>query len=218
MRYIFILIIFLIWSCNPDDCPYYMTIPGELQPLKREYKVGDTLSFNSTFSWRVAGYNIKDEATGKYDMRDYKWHPTNQIYRLDIPDPNSASVIYDNFEVFIDSIYDYRFYFLSGNESGLHGEYSILNDSFQLKYKLVPKNPGIFFFTHQSGIIGTSRQDFPGSCRRNSVDVYVDLNNGEYKNIDLLKEAVEDYWRNFRYDYYSNNKVLDGWYVFKVVP
>ena len=212
----FLLLISLGFSCRDHGatCPNYFQIPLELYPAKLEYHIGDTISIISKFSRYVQAYSIEDNDLGKIDMKGVYWSPVSIIYRidsLDIPNKVRYSVITKYFD-YIKDTFDFNIFNFSDGGTWLIGEYAYNNDTFNLKYKLVTKRPGIFQIVHT---MDENKSDYPGKCSGSTFYVNFKMNDGGNNNVELLKDSPIPIWNSPTYPESFNRF---GGYCFKVLP
>ena len=210
-----------------DNCAQYFYLPVQIQPEQPVYKVGDTITVWSKFSKFVTGYrydNGVDNRVNEFNMEGINWKPHTWIYKIDTlrGDVAPYTSVYSNFDVIINQVkYPYERYDYSKGETGLVGEYRYVLDSFDLQFKIVARNPGIYYFsqfnTVQSGSL--SKQTYPGDCfngNRNSFDVFSTVNENRDNNFDFLLESPDSLYFDFYHRSRSNFREKGG-YCFKVI-
>ena len=160
------MIAILSFSCY-KDCripgPYQFQLPVTLSPAKDTFHIGDTISVASSFPEEL--FELQTEEF--FTLDDFKFYPKTYLIKwitqadTTINDWSALS----EFDVLIDSIYPYdHFYFSSGNIA-LTGQFRHVNNTYDLKYQLIPKETGLYFFTQDSHLSRfTETQDFPGKC------------------------------------------------------
>jgi len=177
-------------SCVKKGCdfsgPHQFQIPVNLSPAKDTFRIGDTINISSTFSEEV--FELKTQRA--YTLDDFKFFPETRITKWEThPD----SIIIDNtalpnFEVLIDTIYDYEHFYFSFGEVSLTGQYKHQNGFYDLKYQLIPQKEGLYWFGQSSCLFALGDdQDFSGKCRNHDVDGHVRLNEGADNNVDFIK-------------------------------
>ncbi|MBN8681970.1 MAG: hypothetical protein J0L99_04935 [Chitinophagales bacterium] len=224
------LFLMILWanafavSCEKKDrCPDVFEIPVQLTPVKKEYRVGDTINIVSKFHKDMKAFNYEGEHVGTIDMEGVAWLPAAHFNRLDtLTDTGEPAP--SNFRTLCQflkdtccalSISDY-----SHGGNSLVGEYQFAKDSFFLRYKLILKKPGNYILSHYSfNYRGSSPHDYPGKCfGQPGFDINFRLNAGEDNNIDLLAISPEPFWNNYINSNKDNLFHNRGRYCFKVLP
>lgn len=215
-------------SCTKfEDCPRYFQIKAKIVPQKDEYHVGDTITVVSKFHRQVTAFNSEQDEIGTFDMKGIKWKPISVIYRIDTiahQDNPLFSVVNTDLLYLFDSIYDYEIFESSTFGNSLLGEYNYSGDSFDLEYKFVCLNVGIFLLEHSSLVeAGAGEpQDFPGICKRtgSNFDVWVEMNLGINNNVHLLKESPDPHWNSWFVNQEKDRNLFSelGGFCFRVVP
>lgn len=214
-----ILIVFIytvITSCGSENCPNYFYVPAQFLPAKQEYKVGDTITVSSRFHREVIGFSIEGKDLGFFDLGNVSFKPVTFIYVIDQDISEEISVVSEAFDFIENDNYDYaETVYTEG--SALTGEYNFHNDTFDLSYSLVAREPGLYYHELGSWIGISSNQTFDGKCQ-GEIYVYMNLNMGLNANIELLSESP-----NWHYNTWipqnAKNRFYDmGGYAFRVVP
>jgi len=216
MNRLFFLVTFLIstfFRCiNPDDCSTDFHLPAEVIPYQREYHIGDTITIQSKFHYLVYDDNTKL----KFDMRNIIWSPNGVIYYLDTLG-EIKSIRLEFFDLILPSNY-----FIDSSSFGysiLEGQYVFENDSFLLKYSIIPKRTGNYLMSLISGVApGHNQQRFPGDCGRGfGYNVWVDMNPGKDGNKEILKLAKDSLFSDQWYNSPTHFGIRGG-FCFTVLP
>lgn len=167
---------------------YEFQLPVVIEPSLDTFKIGDTISVESVFS-----NSVFDKTTNEsYKLRNFRFLPVTYVRRMD--KQKIEENLSEYFEVIVDSIYDYKFFYYSDGGSSLVGEYRNGAESYSLKFKLIPKATGLYFFSTGSDInAGTvsTEQDFEKKCRNKSIDAYFNLKNSTDGNVDFLLNSPD---------------------------
>ena len=172
-------------SCTRiDDCPTFFELPATLTPITEEYKLGDTITIISKFSKNVLEFKMNRT----FNMEGVKWKPAIGVANLD-----SLTVDRNTME-FVDFLADQNFDCgvesnLNGDVNGIACEYIMVDDSFNLVVKLVPKKSGLYSIQFISSLIEENDQDFEGKCKLNFFEGRTRLNGDHDANIHLLENS-----------------------------
>ena len=192
--FLFTLFVFVLSCHDSQKCPDKFYLPAQLFPVKQEYRVGDTITINSAFHREVLAFNTEGKEVGYFDMAGVEWMPGTGVYRINIDSAESKSILSESIGFVESSQYDYSLTLTSGGTI-LTGEYNFSNDSFNLEYKLVLLQPGVFFHEFGSSTgIGDS-QSFEGKC--GDFQVFMNINEGMDNNISLLSESPNSHFNNW---------------------
>src|SRR3989337_1861833 len=123
--FIFFIITFIA-SCGSNKCPRYFYVPGQLDPAKTEYKVGDTITVTSTFHRELIGYTNEHEDLGFFDLGNVKFKPVTFIYAIDQDSSEEFSVLSESFDFIENASFDFA-EILYSEGSALIGEYNFDN-------------------------------------------------------------------------------------------
>ena len=203
MRYLIILLPFILllcWGCPRKECrdadfggAYQFVIPATLSPARDTFRIGDTIHISSVFSDEV--YERQTEAF--YKLENWRFFPTT---RMDKIDEVGSSFVQDglaDFQYIIPVQYDYyRFDYGSGS-IGLLGEYLYQDGQYSLEFKLIPQQPGLYYFTQFSAQGIDDDQDFPGRCPRKLSNTNVELNGGAENNIGFLSASPDPHYNDW---------------------
>ncbi|HQX43543.1 MAG: hypothetical protein KA251_02265 [Saprospiraceae bacterium] len=212
---LYFALLFLITSCDgckdPDECPDRFHIPAEIIPYKAEYHIGDTISFVSKFRYYV--HEIRTDKD--YNLKNINFNPNTLINYLDTI---GSSKITNYFTMIVENN-NYKEFIFSGGSSELDGQYELNNDTFSLRFKLIPRKIGNFLLIQKCGIgpnFGDS--DFPGRCTGIGYDVIVRMNEGKDGNIEILKTSKDSLYSKLFLLNPENNFYNKGGFCFRVVP
>ncbi len=198
MKYTIVIFIFVLFlnSCIKKECQiagsyYQFEIPATLTPAKDTFQVGDTIEFTSSFSDELYE-RITDHV---YKLENIKFYPETAIYRIDIV---GAIEDFAEFEIVLDTIYDYNFFDYSSGARTLVGEFLYDNHAYTLGFKIIPKQRGLFFFRHGLGIGSYGEnQEFDGKCSNVKIDGVVKLNDGVDNNIEMLNDSPDSHYNDW---------------------
>ena len=212
-------ILLFCWGCR-KECrdadfggAYQFVIPATLSPAKDTFRVGDTIHISSVFSNEV--YERQTEAF--YKLENWRFYPTTRLDKIDKVDSNFVQDGLADFEYIIPVQYDYdRFDYGSGS-IGLLGEYQYQSGQYSLEFKLIPQQPGLYYFTQFAAQGIDDEQDFPGRCPRVTSDTNVELNGGEGNNIEFLQSSPDVYYNERILARPQDNFHDAGGYCFYVV-
>ena len=224
------LFLMILWanafavSCEKKDrCPDVFEIPVQLTPVKKEYRVGDTINIVSKFHKEMKAFNYEGEHVNTIDMEGVAWLPAVDFNRLDTL-TDTGKIASSDFRTLCQflkdtccglSLSDY-----SHGGNSLVGEYQFARDSFFLRYRLILKKSGNYIVSHYSfNYAGSSPRDYPGKCPgQPGFNVNFRLNAGEDNNVDLLATSPEPFWNNYINSNKDNLFHNRGRFCFKVLP
>lgn len=196
MKYLIILSIFclLLQACISKECRipnHDFEIPATLSPAKDTFNIGDTITIISNFPNQVY-----DKNTDKYySLDNFKFYPETGIYKIDTV--NSKSNLLD-FEIIVDSIYNYNRLYYSDGTNSIGGQYNYNNNEYDLLYKIIPIKKGLFYLEFGSSVYPISPdQEFEGKCRNTYSDVSVKMNEGVDNNIVFLNDSPDPHYNNW---------------------
>ena len=191
---IFLVSLLSFLGCRKEcqfDGSYAFVIPAQVNINKDTIQIGDTLTWTSSFTKEV--YEQNSDQT--YNLKDFKFYPYSSIIKIGLPNQKES---FEDFEVLLDSNYDFNFFTYSDGAKVLVGQYNYSNDQYDLAYKLIPKAEGLYLFCHGSEIYGLGEdQDFDGKCKKKSSDVYVSLNEGVDNNVNLLRDSPDPHYNDW---------------------
>jgi len=144
MKYYFTLFVWILfYSCTPKECQistHDFVIPATFSPAKDSFSIGDTISIVSEFSNEVF-----DKGTNRnYILDNFKFFPGSNV--TEISDTNSNNGAYAYFDVIVDSVYNFNQFNYSTGRISYFGEYNSDSDSYSIKYLIIPKKKGLFFW------------------------------------------------------------------------
>lgn len=205
-------------SCRKNECKllghYMFELPATLSPALDTFRVGDTITVRSYFP-----DEIYDRTTSRhYKLENFQFKPGTVVFKID-----EDTVLYafpSHIEPLLDPKTDYSLY-RHKDEYLLVGEYRYVDNHYHLEYKLIPREPGLYY--HRSGLdLHLSRQTFDGQCphtkRGRSLDGYCKINNGDAyeNNVEFLKESPEGSFVRIPYIRHDEFNRIGG-YCFYVV-
>lgn len=187
----------LFVKCIKEECKinggqYEFEIPASLSPLKDTFNVGDTIFFVSGFS-----ENVFERETGRtYMLKDFKFYPRLRLREVSGVMANEGALL--NFDVLVDTSTNFSQFNYSDGAIGYVGEYSYANSGYSLVYQLVPKEPGLYYFSYFSNVFNFGEgQDFEGKCSNLDIDAAVVLNDGADNNIHMLSDSPDPHYNNW---------------------
>lgn len=198
MKYMGIFLMFSVFlnSCIKEKCQiaggyYEFEIPATLTPAKDTFHIGDTITFISSFS-----DELYERITNNiYKLESIRFYPETSIHRIDTIGKIDD---FSEFEIIIDSIYDYNFFSYSSGAITLVGDFFYNANMYKLDFKIIPKIPGLFFFRHGLGIGSYGEnQDFDGKCSNVKIDGAVKLNDGFDNNIEMLNDSPDSHYNEW---------------------
>lgn len=219
-RLIFLILIsYMINGCiNQEDCPRYAKISANLFPKKMDFHIGDTITISSKFHKEVLVFNSEQKEIGTLDLSAINWMPSTSIFRIDTIGQGGVTTIHKYFFFIDDARYDYNLFIESENFSALDGDYNFRNDSFDLEIRIITKRPGTFFLTQEAGTGFQSEQKFPNKCPGINIESWVNMNNGEDNNVQLLQSSPDSFWSSQILNNPQENFFNNGGYCFRVLP
>jgi hypothetical protein len=179
-------------SCNLFECEnnvaglHDFELPATLTPALDTFRIGDTMRISSIFGNQIFEKKLQKTFT----LDGWSFFPYTAISKLD------TSIVLDdaliNFDIIVDSKYDYSLFYYSDGGVNLVGEYSYENDTYHLEYALIPKKAGLFLLLHASALVSFgSEQEFPGKCKGQESRASVAMNGGGDNNIDFLAHTPD---------------------------
>lgn len=188
----FALLIMLNSNCNKHNCDlpggyYDFVVHAQLSPQKDTFLIGDTITVTSIFN-----DTLYEKITAKdYNLKDFLFYPESFITKIDtIGDLED----FNEFEVVLDSKYNFTLYNYSSGDVSLIGQYNYSNNEYSLEYKFIAKRKGIYFFRHVCSLLdqgSAENQDFVGKCSKTGVDCSVNLNNSSDNNLQFLEVSPD---------------------------
>lgn len=207
----------ILFACNKKNCDidygYEFIVPAQFTPKQDTFKVGDTIYFVSEFDDLV-----REKNTGQsYELKDFNFYPTTAIRKIDQLPTLSAL---DNFQIIMDSAFDYSLQYFSSGDVVLNGRYAYSSGKYKLKFSLIPNIKGLYQFSHNSTLQSENggNQTFKNKCESEQVrEILVYLNEGYDNNIELLKNGVDTAFNNRVLNDPQEKFYEEGSYVFYVV-
>ncbi|MBL7785516.1 MAG: hypothetical protein JNM36_06400, partial [Chitinophagales bacterium] len=188
---IIIVLTFFCSSCIKKECRFAgfheFELPVTLSPALDTFKIDDTISISSVFEDLVYERKMNEW----FLLENIKFFPQTAVTRLDTLDVLDS---FSEFDIIIPDQYDYYlFQYPSSGRKALIGEYNYENNTYSLKYQLVPKKKGLFYLIHGSDIsVLGEGQEFEGQCcKKNIIDAYCKMNGGGDNNVDFLLQSPD---------------------------
>ncbi len=203
-NYILLLVavipIYLCSSCEflLGDCPgapdrYLFNIPATLSPAQDTFRIGDSIHVVSMFFEEVEEVN----SGRRYPLKNMGFEPVTIVVRIDSVNTGGGGL--SMFDVWVEPEYDYQEFLFSSGNRALVGEYRYIDRYYQLAYTLIPKQKGVFFMRFASALDERSRwPNFPGRCKRKSINIQVTMNNRIGTNIHLLAQSPDPHYSKWR--------------------
>ncbi len=190
-----IAILFLS-TCVPKKCQfpaaYEFEIPVSLSPAKDTFRIGDTISIVSNFLDQV--YERKTDKW--YTLEDFRFYPEMIIREISNEVTDEAGIL--KFNILVDTLYDFSQFNYSDGAVGYIGDYTYDGENYSLEYKIIPKEIGLFVFSHFLAIYGLGEdQEFDGKCARKLVDAIVNINEDSDNNIELLEDSPDPHFNEW---------------------
>jgi len=194
MKYYFLAftaIVLLSSSCLRKECRdipggYEFEIPVTLAPVKDTFRIGDTISISSIFDDMVFERKTQQE----YLLEDWNFFPITDIHKIDTAPYQNGMPFFD---VIVSDTMDYEQFMFSDGWSSLTGTYSYDSNIYNLFYKVVPRNSGLYCIYQASAQSVDDNQGFPGKCSGISSRTAVVLNNNTDNNIEFLSESPDTF-------------------------
>lgn len=194
MKYYFLAftaIVLLSSSCLRKECRdipggYEFEIPVTLAPAKDTFRIGDTISISSIFDDMVFERKTQQE----YLLEDWNFFPITDIHKIDTAPYQNGMPFFD---VIVSDTMDYEQFMFSDGWSSLTGTYSYDSNIYNLFYKVVPRNSGLYCIYQASAQSVDDNQGFPGKCSGISSRTAVVLNNNTDNNIEFLSESPDTF-------------------------
>jgi len=197
MKGIIILSVIILLSSCGRNCSvpgsYVFEIPIILSPAQEIYQIGDTITITSFFSDEVYERRTKTH----YNLIDFEFYPKMQMREISDTIANEAALL--DFEVLISSEYDFQQYTYGSGSVNYRGEYKYENGNYDLSYKIIPKNEGLFYFSFILSLATIDEyQDFEGKCSGEGSSARAELNDSADNNIHLLNESLDPFYNEWR--------------------
>jgi len=213
---LFFVSILFLQSCVKSECnfgaAYNFEIPVTTTPTEEIYSIGDTITVTSSFS-----DNVYERKTNReYSLIDFKFYPIMGITEISDSIANDAAL--SDFEVLVDTDYDFQPFYYSSGRIDYVGQYNYQNNTYNLTYKIAPKTIGLFclFYGHEL-ITLEEDQEFEGKCPRKSSDVVSVMNGRVNTNIHFLHESSDPHFNTWIPQKPDQRFHKHGGYCFRVV-
>ena len=244
------MICLLLSSCNketPEEkfkriCPYkwtfeggaghYLKMPIEINPHKKTYQVGDTLSITVNASDSIYDLNSQE----KFKIIDFPFEPIAVVYRF-TSDTNWESYLARNTWI-IDSS-QYVKYLPAVGAEGIKVRYNYENDVYSFEMGLILTKPGryIFHLHEDTNLLDEDTEEgkfirsFPFEGRCPTVSLFTNMIVSGDDNLDSFepellyidKQLALDNWTTWgplNYDLYGSGALKwewEGTFGFEVV-
>lgn len=199
MKYLILVFttLLLFHSCIKEECKitggyYEFELTATLSPAKDTFKIGDTITFTSSFPDEVNERNTNQQ----YKLENFRFYPGTRITEISDSFTDPAAIL--EFEILIDSSMDFHRFDYSTGEIAYIGEYNYLNNKYNLNFKLIPKSTGFYEFRFGSSLVGLDdSQNFKGKCDNLKVSAVVKLNEGADNNIQMLSNSPDSHFNNW---------------------
>lgn len=197
-------------ECQIDGSVYHFEIPVTLSPAQDTFRIGDTISIVSTFSDEV----YERQTDRKYKLVNFDFFPETSIYKIDTVGTLSS---FSKFYVIVSRTYNYKLFNYSSGSETLVVEYNYNNGIYDLKYKIIPQQTGLYLLRHGSSIFGLGdTQEFDGKCTNLKSEVYVNMNEGVDNNVEMLADSPDPNYTDIVLAKPSERFHKFGGYVFYV--
>ncbi len=211
------VLILIIHSCTRKECDFpgshVFEIPATLSAALETFRVGDTITIHSTFDDMV----YEKQTNKQYKLENWLFYPETIIVRID--DTAAITDNFSEFDVLLENEYDYNLYMYSSGAVSLVGQYLYENNVYDLKYSIVLKKIGVYFFKHAIGLFEYGKgQTFEGQCRHTEVEGAVKLNGSSTNNIHLLSSSPDKHFNTWVLEKPDQRFHRFGGYCFRVVP
>ncbi|MCO6489473.1 MAG: hypothetical protein J5I98_13695 [Phaeodactylibacter sp.] len=206
----------LLTSCIKEECDfsgnYEFVLPATLSPAVDTFKIGDTITINSTFD----NFVMEEKTGGKYFLDNWKFFLSTTMAKIDtFPVENDALKF---FEQIIDTSLKYEYQLYNSGISALEGEYRYDQNQYYLNFHLVPKSTGLYV-VFQASLLNHfgENQEFPGKCKRKSSSARVALNGSADNNIEFLRNSPDPHYSEWILARPEDRFHRGGGYCFYVV-
>ncbi len=183
------------YSCKEDCTPplgtaYKLEIPITLTPAQDTFHVGDTITIVSSFS----NCMYEKDLDQFFTIENWQFFPTSKVSEISSNPAKSAML---DFNIIIDSIYDYEYFYYANNEVDLSGEYLNQSNIYDLKYRLIPSKTGVYHFRHLVDLDFIRSQTFIGKCKNERVEAFVNMNEDADNNIHYLSLSPDPHYNTW---------------------
>lgn len=140
-------------------------------------------------------FDLIDPAVG-YLLEDFLFYPAMALLRIDTFLAKNSSLM--DFEILIDSTFNYRLWSYSDGATELVGQYSFEGGQYFLQYKLIPKQVGLFLISQAAAVYPQGEdQAFPEKCKLKGSSARVTLNGGADNNIEFLRSSPDPHYNEW---------------------
>ncbi len=218
-----VLFSFVMLACPilPDDhinegCNhsyYIFDIPVTFEPDDSLIHIGDTITVSSF----IPREKWDRDSNYIFILDSVDFHMGGGIIKMDtLLEKGKHYHFMDDFEWIVDSIYNFK---IASNSYSFN--YHYFNNEYYIKFYMIPKNKGIYYFDLNSligatpNIKGKVIETKNGDCRTDTWDVYFMTNEGNnYK--ELLKLSPNEGSNTKYYKNWSKYNTVYGAHCFKV--
>ena len=187
--FLFLLLYSITISSCKDKCEsdggHVFEIPVTLSPARDTFNIGDTITVTSIFPDEVRD----TRRDMNFKLKDYNFFPSSNMIKIDTL--NYLVEFGDNFDVLIDTAFDYSIFNYSSGNEGLIGDHIYADNTYSLSYKLVTRKEGLYFFKHFHQLLLSPNQDFEGKCAAVESIAHTRLNDRADNNIDMLTSSPD---------------------------
>ena len=129
-------------------------------------------------------------------LEDFLFYPAMALLRIDTFLAKNSSLM--DFEILIDSTFNYRLWSYSDGATELVGQYSFEGGQYFLQYKLIPKQVGLFLISQAAAVYPQGEdQAFPEKCKLKGSSARVTLNGGADNNIEFLRSSPDPHYNEW---------------------
>lgn len=178
---------------EPFSTRYVFEIPVSLTPAQDTFQIGDTITIESVFSDQVLERNLQQ----RFPLINWKFYPGTTIDKID-SNPAAKDALF-LFDLLLSEAADYKLHQFSDNSTKIYGQYQYDNNTYFLKFGLIPRVPGLYLLSQVSSLYPINEwQDFPGKCKNTSSEAFVSMNNGtSTNNIHYLSLSPDPYYNDW---------------------
>lgn len=203
MRFYLLILLapILLTACPREACDfqaYNFEIPATLSPAQEVYRIGDTITISSRFVNLVPERSTNQS----YLLDSFNFRPIMILEKLDT-DTQQLSTI-DPLGFIDNSLFQFGPFFGS-IESIYSGIYNYDGVAYDLEFRFVVQETGIYYLSFGSSVISNSqgsKYDFEGKmCPLKQIGgIGTRLNDGADNNVDLLLESPVAWYNTKTYD------------------